>query len=255
MTHPKSQSASKRSKTSSADSASTTGIETDSMASLEQVVTYLRMHPSFLAEHPQVLKAQRLNDQEHGKDTASLLQRQNHLLRTELEEQQLQLQRLARAARSNEGLLNRWHTLTLELMTTQDTVAFLDLLDARLRADFGADYVVLRVLDGQLDSSDLQQAKMVSSAAADYLPELQLMLQNNSAYCGRLIADKREAVFGKDRPASVTLVAIDQMALLAIGSNDPDRYAPGMGGLFIELLGKTVAWQLQRHVESYRKRA
>jgi len=255
MTHSKSRSATRRSKTSGADSASPTASEADSMASQAQVITYLRMHPSFLAEHPQVLKSQRLNDQEHGKDTASLLQRQNHLLRTELAEQQLQLQQLARAARSNEQLLNRWHCLTLELLTTQDTVAFLDLLDARLRADFGADYVVLRVLDAQLDSGDLQQAKMVRSAAADYLAELQLMLQNSSAYCGRLIADKRAAVFGKDRPASVTLVAIDQVALLAIGSDDPDRYAPGMGGLFIELLGKTVAWQLQRHVESYRKRA
>lgn len=226
-----------------------------SMATPDQVITYLRMHPGFLAEHPQVLKAQRLHDQERGKDTASLLQRQNQLLRAQLDEQQQQLQQLASAARSNEQLLNRWHSLTLELMTSCDTVAFLDLLDARLRADFAADYVVLRLLDAQVDGSNLQQAKMVHAASGEHVPELQQLLQSRHAYCGRLIADKREAVFGEDRPASVALVAIAQLGLLAIGSDDPDRYVPGMGGLFIELLGKTVAWQLQRDVESYRKRA
>lgn len=225
------------------------------MATPEQVISYLRMHPGFLSAHPQVLKTQRWSDLDHGRDTVSLLQRQNQLLRAELEQQQQQLQQLTLAARSNEHLLNRWHSLTLELMASHDTPAFLDLLEARLRSDFAADYVVLRVLDSQLANSDLQQAKMVQPAATDYLPELQQMLRSSSAYCGRLIAAKREAVFGQQHPASATLVAIGQLAVLAIGSDDPDRYAPGMGVMFIELLGKTVAWQLQRHVESYRKRA
>ncbi len=255
MTHSKSQSPPRRSAAKVVDEQQATTTGADSMASVEQVMAYLRMHPTFFAEHPELLKSQRLHDQERGRNTASLLQRQNQLLRTQLDEQQLQLQQLAQAARSNERLLNRWHSLTLELMATPDPVFFLDLLDARLRADFGADYVVLRVLDAQLAGTDLQQAKMVKAAVADYLPELQKMLQQSAAYCGRLIADKREAVFDQDRPASVALVAIAQVAILAIGSDDPDRFAPGMGGLFVELLGKTVAWQLQRHVEGYRKRA
>ncbi|MDA3933349.1 MAG: DUF484 family protein [Gammaproteobacteria bacterium] len=227
----------------------------DKTASIEQVLAYLRMHPTFFAEHPELLKSQRLPGQDQGQDTVSLWQRQNQLLRIELEEQQQRLQQLSRAAISNEQLLNRWHSLTLDLMATADTVKFLELVDARLRKDFGADYVVLQLIDTQFEGTDLLQVAMVQRAAADYLPELQQMLASTSAYCGRLIADKREAVFGNDRPASVTLVAIEQLAVLAIGSDDADRFAPGMGGLFIELLGKTVAWQLQRHVEAFRKQA
>ncbi len=255
MTRSKSTAKSARTGKAKVDNSQASGAGNATLATVDQVKAFLRMHPDFLAEHPELVKAQRLSDREHGRDTASLLQRQNQLLRAQLDEQKLQLQQLTRAAHSNEQLLNRWHSLTLELMATTDTVSFCELLDTRLRADFGADYVVLRLLDGQLDSADLQRVNMVKPATADYLPELQNMLKQESAYCGRLIADKREAVFASDRPASVALVAIDQVAVLAIGSDDPDRFAPGMGGLFIELLGKTVAWQLQRHVENYRKRA
>jgi uncharacterized protein YigA (DUF484 family) len=221
----------------------------------DAVVAWLRMHPGFLAEHPDVLRTQRLEDPQQGGDAASLLQRQNQLLRTQIEDQQARLETLTQAARANERLLNRWHALTLDLVAGVDLVEGLDLLDDRLRRDFDADHVVLRLADHALDDSDLLQARMVRRSQPDHQVAINQLLSQRSAYCGRLTANKRVAVFGEDRPASVTLVAVEDLAVLAIGSDDPDRFVPGMGGLFIELLGKTVAWQLHRHVDALRKQA
>ena len=80
------------------------------------------------------------------------------------------------------------------------------------------------------------------------LPRLREVLGRGEPVCGRLDADQLAFLFG-DRAADVrsaVLVPVPQAGLIAVGSLDANRFHPGMGTMFLKLIGDAVAAALAR---------
>ena len=217
----------------------------------EQVEAYLRRHPEFLRKHPGVLARLDLPGEDEG--AASLLQRQTRMLRERNDQLERRLAELTRIADQNEKLLTRLHRLNLALTSTATTKAFLDLLDRRLSEEFdaSANSIVLRgELEPPLAHPILRHAGDASERT------LKRLLDLKRPECGRLTRAKVECLFGEPRAVgSAAVVPLPEVGLLAIASDDPQRFVPDMGVLFLRLLGETVAWRLQQTVNSERRRA
>ena len=88
---------------------------------------------------------------------------------------------------------------------------------------------------------------------------LGLMRQHNAAdtlralaegepICGRLHPDKNALLYGMraEDVQSSALLPLPGVGLLAVGSIDPNRFFPGMGTLFLRMMGEAMATALKR---------
>jgi hypothetical protein len=73
-------------------------------------------------------------------------------------------------------------------------------------------------------------------------------LESGEPICGRLNPDKMPLLFGeeRDKSQSVALIPMAGVGLIAIGSADGNRFFPGMGTLFLRLMGETFVAAMAR---------
>ena len=69
--------------------------------------------------------------------------------------------------------------------------------------------------------------------------------------CGRLQQDKLDSLFGTrvGEVASAVLLPIDGVGMLAVGSEDANRFHPGMGTVFLKLIAEAVASAVARFAQ------
>ncbi|HUW53659.1 MAG TPA: DUF484 family protein [Rhodanobacter sp.] len=209
------------------------------------VAAYLKHHPQFLTEYPE-LAAQLTIPREQG-PVASLAAYQLHSLRERNAELERRLAELIAIAAENERLMERVHSLTVALLRANTMEVTARSVIAKLSADFHTEEVRL-VLFGdqpQLPRTDwLQQI----AGGAGALPEFADFLHQNEPVSGRLSADKLDRLFGAKAVTirSVALMRLGDAGMLAIGSGDPDRFQPGMGTLFLKMIAATITAALAR---------
>ena len=73
-------------------------------------------------------------------------------------------------------------------------------------------------------------------------------LRDGEPLCGRLHPDKQALLYGArvEEVQSSALLPIEGTGLVAVGSHDPNRFYPGMGTLFLRMMGEALATALQR---------
>jgi uncharacterized protein YigA (DUF484 family) len=66
--------------------------------------------------------------------------------------------------------------------------------------------------------------------------------------CGRLQPEKNALLYAMraDEVQSSALLPLPGTGLIAIGSREPNRFYPGMGTLFLRMMGEALATALQR---------
>jgi hypothetical protein len=231
----------------------------DDKASLEKVVLgYLREHPDFLTEHPEILELLELGHESGG--ASSLIERQVQQLRASNEDLSRQLNRLVRVASENERLMSRLHRLTLDLMSIADHRDFFSHLGDRLLNDFNADIVKVCLFDSEAADGAGDNVAGVSSDDPALEP-FRSLLERDGATCGRLSESKLEFLFGNRAQwvQSTALVPLGEKGadgMLAIGSSDAARFYPGMGTLFLDLLADVISTSLSaRPTEAKRRSA
>ena len=213
------------------------------------VAAYLKHHPEFLSEYPE-LAAKLTMPREQG-PVSSLAIYQLHSLREKNAELERRLAELIEIAAENEQLMERVHALTVALLRANTMEVTARSIVAKLSADFHTESVRL-VLFGnepQLPSADwLQQV-----AGPEALPEFSDFLQQNEPVSGRLAADKLSRLFGAESTLirSVAMMRLGDNGMLAIGSHDPDRFQPGMGTLFLKMISATITAALARSWDVY----
>jgi uncharacterized protein YigA (DUF484 family) len=209
------------------------------------VASYLRRHPDFLAEFPDIAMALAI-PREHG-PAASLASYQLDVLRDKNRELARRLHELIEIAHENETLMVRVHTLTLALMrerTLADTAAA---VVGALREDFATDLVrlVLFRADPELPAADWLIAEPAGAAG---FPAFAEFFKRAEPLCGRLQQDKLDVLFGAQAGEvhSAVLLPIGAAGMLGIGCHDPNRFHPGMGTVFLKLIGEAVATAVGR---------
>lgn len=210
-----------------------------------EVASYLRRHPQFLNEFPDLALALVL-PREQG-SAASLASYQLDVLRDKNRELNRRLHELIDIAHENEQLMVRVHTLTLALMRARTLPETASAVVAALTEDFHTDLVrlVLFRADPDLPAAEWLIAEPAGAAA---FPAFTEFLQRAEPLCGRLQQDKLDTLFGaKAADAhSVVLLPVGTLGMLAIGSHEPNRFHPGMGTVFLKLIGEAVAAALAR---------
>ena len=211
-----------------------------------EVASFLRRHPRFLDEFPDLALTLAI-PREEGQAT-SLASYQLQVLRDKNRELNRRLQELYAIANDNERLTVRVHQLTLALLRARDPAETLRTLVAVLGEDFSSEQVQLVLLqaDPRLPAADWLQIVTTDDPALRPFAEF---LQAGEPLCGRLQPEKLDLLFG-ERAGTVQSTALLPLAgrgMLAIGSADAHRFFPGMGTLFLRLMAETVVAALARY--------
>ncbi|KAF1685282.1 hypothetical protein B1992_12800 [Pseudoxanthomonas broegbernensis] len=213
-----------------------------------EIAAWLRRHPGFLKQFPD-LALSLVMPRDDGR-TASLASYQLEVLRDKNRELSRRLAELSANAQVNERLAVRTHQLTLSLMRQDSHAGTLRAMAASLAEDFDGDLVRIvsfRPVAG-LDDAEWLQVR------AEDAPELQPFrdaLGDGEPLCGRLQAEKNALLYAerRDEIQSSALLPLAGMGLVAVGSHDPNRFYPGMGTLFLRMMGEALATAVRRFDE------
>jgi len=213
-----------------------------------EVASYLRKHPDFLNEFPDLALALVL-PREQGQ-AASLASYQLDVLRDKNRELNRRLHELIEIAHENQLLMVRVHTLTLALMRATSLPETLNAVVAALTEDFNTDLVriVLFRADGDLPAAEWL---LIEPEGARAMPVFSEFLKRAEPLCGRLQQDKLDSLFGTrvGEVASAVLLPVDGVGMLAVGSEDANRFHPGMGTVFLKLIAEAVASAVARFAQ------
>lgn len=212
----------------------------------EAVADYLLANPDFFERHGNVLA--RLKLPHHRSSAAiSLHERQLQVLREKHAALEGKLRELIENARANQAVVDRVHRFSRRLLRSRDPRSVLAAIDASLREDFGASDWVLLLTDPSLQALagiDFPQLRLVARDA----PELRVFatfFESGRPRSGHIRENQRDYLFGADgtQVASTVLIPVGErgaLGLLAIASQDPERYKPTMSTDFLTRIGELL---------------
>lgn len=223
----------------------TSGFDTAEKLGAHEVAAWLRRHPAFLQQFPD-LALTLVVPRENG-PAASLASYQLEVLRDKNRELSRRLQELFGNAQENERLAVRTHQLTLALMKQTSAADTLRAMAASLAEDFQGDLVRIvsfHPVDGVDDVDWLQ----VIAENDPRLEGFRDLMGSGEPVCGRLHPDKNALLYGMraEDVQSSALLVLPGTGLVAVGSLDPNRFFPGMGTLFLRMMGESLTAALQR---------
>jgi len=217
-----------------------------------EMVRYLRDHPAFFEDHQDVLAGMILSHESGS--AVSLIERQVQILREQKDEHKKKLHSLIATAQNNEKLNNHVNTLILELLDANTLDDVLNVIEQRIRADFEADAIVVKLL-----ASGNEVLKERAELTAWQQPALVIgekVMTARQPVCGSFNAEQMQALFDDAdiQSAGIVPLAKNQKSkncygIIAIGSYDPLRFRADMGTLFLSLLGQVLTRILKRHLE------
>lgn len=210
-----------------------------------EVAAWLRRHPGFLKQFPDL--ALTLVVPRDDGPTASLASYQLEVLRDKNRELSRRLADLGHTAQVNERLAVRTQQLTLALMKQSTVADTLRAMAAALEEDFDGDLVRLVM---HTPVAGLEQAPWLQIIPADspLLGPFRDCLKDGEPLCGRLQPDKNAVLYGAraEEIQTTALLPLPGVGLIAVGSHDGNRFYPGMGTLFLRMIGEALVVALQR---------
>ncbi len=209
-----------------------------------EVAAFLRRHPKFLAQFPD-LAVSLVVPKEEGQ-AASLASYQLDVLRDKNRELTRRLNELYANAQENERLAVRTHQLSLALMRARGPAETLRTMVAVLGEDFRGELVRV-VLFEAVPGLEADWLQVVAQGDAALAPFRDFMAAGEPL-TGRLNQDKLALLFGPRaaEAASAVLLPLPGVGMLAVGSSDANRFFPGMGTLFLRLMSEALVTALGR---------
>ncbi|MEN1941401.1 DUF484 family protein [Luteimonas sp. MJ246] len=211
-----------------------------------EVAAWLRRHPKFLQQFPD-LAISMVVPREDG-PAASLASYQLEVLRDKNRELSRRLQDLYAVSQENERLAVRTHQLTLALMRPGSAAGVVRAMVATLAEDFNGDMVRVVLFEPLPGLQDEEWLQVIARDDRSLQPFADC-IRDGEPLCGRLHPDKQAVLYAArvDEVASTALLPIDGVGMVAVGSRDPNRFYPGMGTLFLRMMGEAFAVALLRH--------
>ena len=218
----------------------------------EVVYEFLEAHPDFFERHSELLNILRIPHGSGG--TVSLVERQVSNLRQKELKLERQLKELISVARENDVLAAKIHALSIQLVAARGLASTISVTEEAMRSGFDADQAVLVVFGDPASFDDIDAGRffrVVKRSDASLKP-FATFLDGNGARCGQVRDAQRDFLFHDDAEeiGSVALVPLGKKAeigFIAIGSNNADRFHPGMSIDFLTRVGDLVAEALKRY--------
>jgi uncharacterized protein YigA (DUF484 family) len=204
----------------------------------DQIAAYLEAHPDFFERHLDLVA--NLEVPHASGRAVSLIERQVEVLRGQLKSERQRLSHLIARARDFEDLSARLHGLTLHLIAAQDPKRLQTVLHETLCREFDASAVMLKLFRLESDTADPDPTLSAFSEFID----------REHSLCGPLDEDHNAVLFGEQgetiRSAALIPVRADgRCGVLAIGSEDPERFGADMGTDLLDRLGEIVSHKLR----------
>lgn len=204
----------------------------------QDIIDFLNANPGFFDEHPDLLEQLSVPHPTNG-NTISLTERQVLTLREKLAQVQAKLGELVAFGEENDVIAGKVHRLALSLLLAEDFEAVNFAVYNHLQEDFAVPHVALRIWNSILKRPCAEFIE-VSEALRFFAADLR------QPYCGPAQHDEIIGWFGESAPflASMALIPLRRDAqvfgMLALGSEDPQRFFPEMGTMYVERIGDLV---------------
>ena len=204
----------------------------------DDIARYLRTHPQFFDQHPELLETINV-PHPYGGRAIPLAERQTVALREKLKMLEGRLAELLQFGEENDAISEKVHRLSVALAGARDFPALAAALYFHLREDFAVPHVALRVW-GKSVLADFDEARPVDEAQRLHAAAMA------APQCGPAAGNPIVPWFGEaaEHVRSVALVPLGQTAvfgLLALGSEDVKRFYPDMGTLYLRRIGELCA--------------
>ena len=216
----------------------------------EDVVRYLQDNPGFFEDYAELL-AQIYIPHPHGGRAIPIAERQILTLRDKSRMLEGKLAELIQFGEENDAIGEKMHRLCLALLPAGDLQALLQALYYNLREDFAVPHAALRIW--------LPERSPAAASIAEFAPvsaDLRRYAEGfEHPYCG---ADAHaEALFWfGDTAAQLRSAACIPLhdagkacsGMLVLASEDPARFYPEMGTLYLKRLGELLSAALDRYL-------
>ena len=211
----------------------------------EEIAKYLQDNPQFFEEHADLV-ARIVIPHPHGGRTISITERQMLSLRDKNRLLEAKMDELLQFGEENDTISEKMHRLAVAMIAASSFQSVLHTLNFHLRDDFSIPHVALRLWDRSDNTDELPEFANVSE-------ELQVFAETLSQpYCGSTSGFETSSWFGDaaEHIRSQALIAMRSgggtVGMIALGSEEPQRFYVGMGTLYLERLGEMASAALAR---------
>jgi hypothetical protein len=228
-------------------------VDATKQLSISELEQYLKSNPDVFLQHPELLEDLELNASPEG--TISLAQKQQQRLKDKNRQLNDQLHALLDNAHSNTELQQRIHALCLSLLDAENLGSLLTTLMQNLQQEFSADDVAVRLFYADHKPFALPEidANLGQLHADDKeLRSFDNLLSKQQPVCGRLTKAQKQLLFA-DKATAIQSVACLPLGhepcvgLLAIGSEDANRFHADMATDYLSFLGDVFMRVLRHH--------
>lgn len=197
---------------------------------LDNLAEYLRDNPTVFQQHPELLELISLSD---SRGTASLLERQVSLMKERIGEHKNQQSQFMQVARENEQISDNFSQVICQMISFTNLSQFATEFPNELRTKFSIDEVSFKTA---------QAASRKSSDNDAYEDTLRRLLNNRAVCDNRWPSNIMNLFFSTDinSAALIPMRANDDepaLGILALGSQDAERYTHDLGTAHLDRLG------------------
>ncbi len=208
----------------------------------EEVAQFLNQHPEFFEDYAEML-ADMVIPHPHGGRAIPISERQILSLREKARRLEAKLGELIRFGEQNDAITDKLHRMTLALIAAREAPAVLHIIAFNLREDFAVPHVAVRLWDRDVREAPEPAASEEARSFATGL---------NGPYCSAHAMADTLGWFGEAAPhlrsyAYVPLRDEQTFGVLALAAEDPQRFYPEMGTLYLRRLGEVAAAALARN--------
>ncbi len=199
------------------------------MLKSEDVAAYLRQHPTFFNEHMDLFE-----QLEIGGNQQPFHQRQLEVMRERHQVQSTKYEMVVESARSNQALDQLLHELAKKLLSAG--IPNVETVMETVRTQFSLEHV--RIWQRKLEQSE-------DPGNVDFAALAQRVIHGGSVCDDRVSSQLLLSLFGEEHGISscafIPLLAeSENIGVMVLGANDPERFQPGMGAIYLDRMGQLI---------------
>ncbi len=211
----------------------------------EEVAHYLQNNPQFFEQHADLI-ATMVVPHPHSGRTISITERQMLALRDKNRQLEGKMGELLQFGEENDEISQKMHRLAVGMIAACSFQSVLHTLNFHLRDDFEIPHVAVRLWHRPPGSDELPEFADVSEKLQTFAEAL------TQPYCGSTTGFEFSSWFGEASPhvRSQALIAMRDgggtIGMIALGSEDAERFYSQMGTIYLERLGEMASAALAR---------
>jgi uncharacterized protein YigA (DUF484 family) len=220
----------------------------------DQVAEFLRQNPGFFENHVDILMNLQV-PHPHGGRAVSISERQLIAVREKAKLLEDKLRELIQFGEENDALGEKVQRLACRLLDAPSLDATLDTLYLDFLDHFAVPHVAVRLWNVAEENPDTKEFAPVAAEMREFVERM------TAPYCGHHAVYESQSWFGEAAPhvKSFALIALANdgvpFGVVALASEDPKRFYPEMGTLYLARIGDLVSHALWRFVTPIREPA